>query len=265
MLHIYIVSLKQDIEKREAISKTLQNFELKFSFIDAIYGKELSEDTISSIRAKSAGKLLARKFPLTPGEIGCTLSHLKVYQNILDNNLDWACILEDDVILDERFNIFIRNFQATGLNPEFLYILGGQDGLGEGQIIKSLKNIQIVGEQKFVKTIRSSAVIYRTCCYLMSASSAKKIINSSRKNFILADDWSYLVKNNIIKNIYLSNFVHHPLDLSKSNLQQERDLALSNPHIKKDTFPSRAVRAIKWRVRSLPLKAYRYIEKKDSI
>lgn len=267
MLHIYIVSLKQDIEKREAISKILQDYELEFSFIDAIYGKELSEDTINSIRSKSVGSLIDRGFAPTHGEIGCTLSHLKVYQNILDNNLDWACILEDDVILDERFNIFIRNFQDTGLNPESLYLLGGQNGLSNKKIIKSIKNISTIGEQKFTKTIKSEDFIYRTCCYLISAPLAKKLIDLSRTNFILADDWRYLIKNDVIRQLYLSDFVHHPPDLSKSNLQQERALAFSNYSIEISTLSARIINSIKYRVRSrvrlLSLKAYRYIEKKD--
>lgn len=265
MLHIYIVSLKQDVEKREVISKILEGFNLNFIFIDAVYGKELSDDILNSIRVKSAGKLLIRQFPLTPGEIGCTLSHLKVYQNIVDNKLDWACILEDDVILDERFKTFISDFTDTGLDPESLYVLGGQNGLAEGQIIKSIKNIQTIGGQKFTKTIKSDAVIYRTCCYLMSSSLAEKIIKDSQKNFILADDFSHLVKKDIIKKIYLSDFVNHPLDLSGSYLQKERKLALANLNKEKPSFSSRVIRALKWRIRALPLKAYRYVEKKDTI
>lgn len=265
MLHIYIVSLKQDIEKRKIISKTLESFGLKFSFIDAVYGKDLSDDVLHSIRAKSAGKLLIRQFPLTPGEIGCTLSHLTAYQDMLDNNLDWACILEDDVILDERFGTFISTFEATRLNSESLYLLGGQNGLAEGQIIKSIKNIKTVGEQKFTKTIKSEAVIYRTCCYLMSSYLAEKIIKLSQTDFILADDWSHLVKKDIIKKLYLSDFVDHPVNLSESYLQKERELALKNLSRKKPLFSSRVIRAIKWRLRALPLKAYRYVEKKETI
>lgn len=265
MLHIYIVSLEQDIEKRKVISKTLENLNLGFSFINAVYGKNLSEGTVNLIRDKSAGKLLTRQFPLTPGEIGCTLSHLKVYQNILDNNLDWACVLEDDVILDKRFKTFISDFKATGLNPGSLYILGRQNGLAEGQIIKSLKNIKIIGGQKFTKTIKSEAAIYGTFSYLMSAPLAEKIINDSQIHFILADDWSHLVKQDIIKKIYLSDFVNHPLDLSVSCLQKERGLALANLNKEKTPFSSRVIHALKWRIRALPLKAYRYVEKKDVI
>lgn len=228
MLYIYIVSLRQDVEKRSVVSKTLQDFGLNFSFIDAVYGKSLSDDVLDSIRDKSKGTALNRRFLPTAGEIGCTLSHLIAYQKILDNDLEWACILEDDVILDKRFKTFITTFKATGLNPETLYLLGGQNGATEAKIVKSIKNTKIIGQQKFSKIIRSEGVIYRTCCYLMSSHLAEELIRLSKTDFIIADDWNYLVKNNFIKNIYLSSFVDHPLGLSNSHLQKERELALLN-------------------------------------
>lgn len=269
MLDIYIVSLKRDIEKRKIISKILDDFGLQFEFIDAIYGKELSDNYLNSVRGKSTGKILDRGYGATPGEIGCTLSHIKIYQKILDNKIDWACILEDDAILDERFKEFINTFQDTTLDPEVLYILGGQNGLDQTQVIKSIKNYNLIGGQKFHKTIKSEHAIYRTCCYLVSSHLANQLIELSRSNFILADDWDYLLKSNLIKQIYLSDFVDHPLDLSVSYLEKERQLAalekvINNPQVK-ISFSMRVKNSLRWRLRLFFLKLYRYIEKKDTL
>ena len=83
MLDIYIVSLKHDLEKRKIISEILDDFGLQFEFIDATYGKDLSDNYLNSVRGKSTGKILDRGYGATPGEIGCTLSHIKIYQKIL--------------------------------------------------------------------------------------------------------------------------------------------------------------------------------------
>lgn len=267
MLHIFIVSLQQDVEKRETISKTLNDFNLDFTFIDAVYGRELPNEYLDYLRDKSSGKLIDRGFPATPGEIGCTLSHLKAYQEVIDRGLEWACILEDDAILDERFKVFIEKFQDAELNPRVLYILGGQNGLSESEIVKSIKNVHNIGGQDFSKTIKSEDFIYRTCCYLMSSTLCNSLIRLSQTDFILSDDWSYLVKNNVIKKIYLTDFVNHPLDLSESHLQKERDLAASrkiiSPSYKKYLLFVRFKSAIKRRARLPILKVYKYIEKKD--
>lgn len=269
MLNIYIVSLKKDTERRKTIGKILDEFGLQYEFIDAVYGKELSENELNSIRAKSTGAILTRGHRATPGEIGCTLSHIKTYQKILDNKLNWACILEDDVILDERFKKFITTFQDTKLDPKALYILGGQNGLNQTHITKSNKNYHIIGGQKFHKTIKSEYVICRTCCYLISSCLANQMIELSQSNFIIADDWGYLSKSSIIKKIYLSDFVDHPLDLSTSHIQKERELAALNKVINypkaKNSFSIIVKRSLKSKLRVLILKLYKYIEKKDPL
>jgi len=267
MLPIYIISLKQDMEKRQVISNTLKDFGLEFKFIDAIHGKELSDVIVNSARRHSKGNILRRGFVPTPNEIGCTLSHLKAYKNILDNNLSWACILEDDAILDRKFKTFIEGFQETILDPKTLYLLGGQNGLDQLSVIKSRKNKITIAGQKFTKTIKSEKYIYRTCCYLISSYLAENIIQLSDKVFIVADDWAYLADNRIINRIYLSDFVDHPLDLSASRIQKERKIeelrATSNGTHGKNTFYAHMRKYIKRYFRLITLKIYTYVEGKD--
>ena len=63
----------------------------------------------------------------------------------------------------------------------------------------------------------------------MSSCLAEKLITLSQVNFIVADDWQYLVGNDVIQKIYLSEFVDHPSGLSnKSRLKKERELAALN-------------------------------------
>ena len=41
--------------------------------------------------------------PITRGQVGCTLGHQKVYWKMLAEGLGHACVLEDDVVLGDRF------------------------------------------------------------------------------------------------------------------------------------------------------------------
>lgn len=265
MLHIYVISLERDKEKRKAINETLQSFGLDFSFIDAVDGIMLSESQINSIREKSVGAVVSRAIPPTPGEIGCTLSHVKAYQQMLKENQEWACILEDDVILDERFKVFIDTFQSSAVLPEDLYLMGGQACSVSKRIIKSNRNIRCVGGQEFYKTIRSQYLVQGTCCYLVSSNMASRLISLSEKKFILADNWGYLSENKYINRIYLSNFVDHPIDLSTSSLQKEREEAtLKNPS-KKVSRLHKLKNILKQHIRHQVLTLYKYIEKKDKM
>lgn len=230
MLNIYVISLEQDVNKRNKISEILTSYGLKYHFVNAIYGKNLSEQERQFHIEKSTGKILDRGFMPTPGEIGCTLSHMKAYEQIVNTGDEWACILEDDVILDQRFQKFIREFDCNGIvmDPQSIYLLGGQEGLFESRrIVKSIRNVFNIGGQNFYKTIKSERVIFRTCCYVLNINLAKKLLSFYSRKFILADDWNHLVKNEIVNKLYLADFVAHPIDLKDSLIETERVKAYS--------------------------------------
>ena len=51
---------------------------------------------------------------------------------MIDKNIEWAVILEDDVIVNEKFKKFLQYFnlpEKDKLKHNNLYLLGGQKGL----------------------------------------------------------------------------------------------------------------------------------------
>ncbi|MFD1261536.1 glycosyltransferase family 25 protein [Entomomonas asaccharolytica] len=250
MLPIYVVSLKHDVEKRKIIENKLNSLQVTFEFVDAVYGKDLPKEFISQLNL--AGEALERGYKPAPGEVGCTFSHLKVYQLMLERKQNWACILEDDVILDHRMQDFYINFDNCRFESvnDNLYLMGGQNGISANILVaKSIFSFFYIGKQKFSKIINSEQYVCRTCCYFISAKLAKKLIDLSSAVFLLADDWEYLVKNTIIANIYLANFVDHPKDLSSSVLERERKAAQKEAQmtIKRKSFPIKVVRFLAYK------------------
>lgn len=220
-MKIYIISLIKDKHKREKISFVLDKMGIKYEFVDAIYGKELDRNILKDSTQK--GKILTRGFEPTSGEIGCSFSHLKTMEKMLANNEEWACIFEDDVILDHRFKDFILTLDSQHLCENNLYLLGGQNGLiTEKFISKSFFGGKILGNQKFSKIVKSEVFVNRACCYLVSRKFAQKYVEHARNYFFLADDWKHIKDAGIFNTIYLSDFVDHPIDLSDSNLEKER-------------------------------------------
>lgn len=219
---VFIVSLKSDEERRVKISKFLNDHNVNYKFIDAVYGRGLSEEYISELNTHYAEVRLGRK--IGRGEIGCTLSHLSIYNYIIAQSIGTACILEDDAILDERFIKFINELQVGDMpKNNDLYILGGQEGLIQNKYIsRSFLSKKNIAGQVFHKTIRSHKHIFRTCCYIINSSIARELINLSDREFFIADEWKYFNKLNIVGDIYISDFVSHPDDFSSSHLERER-------------------------------------------
>ena len=83
------------------MEKQLSNLGLEYRIVSAVDGSMLSQQEIDSIYDHEK-TLELRGRPLTRGEIGCALSHIKLYKEIIENNIDAVLILEDDICIDSR-------------------------------------------------------------------------------------------------------------------------------------------------------------------
>jgi glycosyl transferase family 25 len=93
---IFVVNLLRDHEKKAHMDSVANTIGVKFEFIDAVYGKDLSQSQIDEVYDESLSlKELGRG--LSRGELGCALSHLSIYQKMVNEGIETALILEDDV------------------------------------------------------------------------------------------------------------------------------------------------------------------------
>ena len=89
-MKIFVISLNNS-ERRKSIKTQMKKLNLSFEFYDAVNGKELTQDEISSLCDNQALKNNPRW--LNRGAIGCSLSHLFVYQKIIDENIEKAIVM----------------------------------------------------------------------------------------------------------------------------------------------------------------------------
>lgn len=214
-LKVFVVSLSGS-DRRLNIDKQLVG--VNFSFLDAIYGKDLGGKYLESLNSQSWINERYKR-GLTYGEVGCALSHLQIYKKMLEQDIPWAVVFEDDISVKYPFyDILLKNINK--FNPDDIYILGAQEGLAcNDYVIMSNKNtIELNEEIKFSKTIDSERYVYRTAAYLISKNVAKNIIDFTEQKFCLADDWSCFKKNNLFNDLYMSNFISHPIDLGQQSL-----------------------------------------------
>ncbi len=92
---IYIVSLVRATERRARCTATMERLGLAFEFFDAVEGAQLANGETAQVYDAERNTRLY-KHPLTRPEIGCTLSHLALWQRIAAGESGGAFILEDD-------------------------------------------------------------------------------------------------------------------------------------------------------------------------
>ena len=112
-MKIFIINLKRAKVRRKRIEQHIQDLDLSnVEFIEAVDGKKMNDAEFNALHNKKwADKWVKR--PMAKTEIGCTLSHLKCYQRIIDDNLPGAIILEDDTILAKDAKALINQLAKS--------------------------------------------------------------------------------------------------------------------------------------------------------
>lgn len=96
---VFVINLERNKERREFAMNQLQRLGFQPIIFPAVDGKKLNIEDLekSGIYKDSvAHEKFSRSLSL--GEIGCSLSHIYLYQKMVDENIDLAIILEDDAM-----------------------------------------------------------------------------------------------------------------------------------------------------------------------
>lgn len=95
----FLINMKRSPERLDFMSKQLERLNLDFEIQEGI---DASVHDFSNVYDEE----IAKKYngiPLTIGEKGCALSHKTILEKMLERNLDYVLILEDDVDIPHNF------------------------------------------------------------------------------------------------------------------------------------------------------------------
>lgn len=209
---VFVISLKSDEARREKLKERFKNYG-EFKLVEATDGRVMSAKEYYGYALpglEAYGRLLS------PSEVGCSLSHVRAYEEFLKSDAGFALILEDDVIGDE-IGVKKAFEMAAKMDAGSALICGAQDGL-EGRFSAFGKKLD---EDFWLVSKRSYGTIYRAAAYVLDRRAAEKLLQTHKKALCVADFWQILLLKNGLK-MYFSDIFAHPLDLSGSNIQAER-------------------------------------------
>jgi beta-1,4-galactosyltransferase len=226
---IFIVSLEGSSQRRNSVSAQMAKLNLEFEFFDAVNGKALNPQELGKLYDEARALQTCHR-KLTRGEIGCTLSHLFLYRKMALEGIEWALILEDDVVLGEHFLEFYQFLNDTpdlGLEDSFL-MLGGQEGLlnYDWWLITSIFGVKKASAHtKLRRCTRSSKYVARSCSYFIPLTVAERIYQAGLPVHLPIDHWYYFMRKNCFRDMYVVDpwVVEHPIELGgQSILETER-------------------------------------------
>lgn len=159
---IYVVSLDREIERRKNIEFELRD--VNYTLFSAVDGKNLTD-----VQSKMMNDYIMPE-TLNRGQIGCFLSHLSLWKNIVDKNIPHTLILEDDILVNGPINLLLPK----------LCKVEGYDILYLGHYFEPSKGDLVGYVGKYA--IHNSTQPYCTHAYIITNEGAKKMIEYMNKN-----------------------------------------------------------------------------------
>jgi len=100
-LPIWVINLKRDEARRAFMTYQLDRLGLSFEIVEAVDGSQLGPDDLGFYSSKLALKYFDRE--LLPGELGCAVSHLRLWEKMVIEDIEEALIFEDDILIGKSF------------------------------------------------------------------------------------------------------------------------------------------------------------------
>lgn len=114
-INIQVISLKDKVDRRAHIHEQFKSLGLNYEFFDAT-SKEKAIEVCQGMSLNFVSD------SLTLGELGCFMSHISLWSMMLERNMPYLVIFEDDVILSEgiheilpRLNVLIKEHNIIKL------------------------------------------------------------------------------------------------------------------------------------------------------
>ncbi|KAK4805925.1 hypothetical protein QYF61_021489 [Mycteria americana] len=168
---VFMINLQRRADRRERMLRTLYEQEIACKLVEAVDGKAMNSSEVEAlgIRMLPGYKDPYHGRPLTKGELGCFLSHYRVWQEIAARGLEKSVVFEDDL----RFEIFFKrrlmnlmhDLEAEGLAWDLIYI--------------GRKRMQVERPEKSVPRVRNlveADYSYWTLGYVLSLRGARKLL-----------------------------------------------------------------------------------------
>jgi len=111
VMKIRVINLPRAADRRDAMERQLKGLGLAFEFHQGMDWRELADEDWAEVDL--AGRSREGRRALTPGMVGCHLSHRRLLREIADGDAARALVLEDDILLDSSAPTALAAIEAS--------------------------------------------------------------------------------------------------------------------------------------------------------
>ncbi|XP_053907778.1 procollagen galactosyltransferase 1 [Cuculus canorus] len=168
---VFLINLRRRADRRARMLRSLREQEIAARLVEAVDGGALNSSEVKAlgIRMLPGYRDPYHGRPLTRGELGCFLSHYRVWQEIVARELQRSVVFEDDlrfeIFFKRRLMALVEDLAAAGVSWDLIYI--------------GRKRMQVERPEKPVPRVRNvveADYSYWTLGYVLSLGGARKLL-----------------------------------------------------------------------------------------
>ena len=166
------------------MQKTLGRLGLHAEFIEAVDGAQLTAAQRGLYDRRRALAVYGEE--MSPAEIGCHLSHLSAYQRIVDEKIECALVLEDDIECDADLPQLLSALAKQSQAPwRVLRLQSTKTTVINGERASARGEIQEIVQGRTISRLRTG--VLGGCGYLIRNAGAKAMLRYASRPFMPID------------------------------------------------------------------------------
>ena len=224
-MKIYVVSLKNQLDRRAHIEKQFQQLGLEYNFFDAVS----KDDAIQDYQNLSLNFV---PDSITLGELGCFMSHVSLWQMMIDKELPYLVIFEDDVVLSARINDILPKLDILTQQYDVIKLETMQTPTELGRKV-------VIDDDLYICSLLSehmgtaAYVISNECAVLMMNKLSLTSIDKPIDHFLFKDWLKNFSNHQVFPAVAIQDDLLHSKETTLvSNLEKER-----KQRMRKNTYP----------------------------
>lgn len=221
-VQVYVVSLEKDIHRRKHLEEQFKDNYSQMNIVEAIDGRDFKPEKVKEY-SQNYTKQYHKE--MSPGEVGCVLSHIKALEQFIDSNEEYALIIEDDILGSDDDLDKLNNLNLSAIDDNAVIICWAQNISARAKYVVGKKLLDEPSLMSIPKVLYSN--IIGACCYVVTQESAKIIVNAHKECLRLADQWGEILKKDSTQ-MYFIDLFQHPKVFSDSNLSDSRTYISKN-------------------------------------
>lgn len=226
-MRTFVISLARATQRCANITANLQQAGIQFEIVDAVDGETLNVDSIKH-RLTNDQRKIQRNEGISPAEIGCFLSHYKIWEKIVAEAIPFSLVLEDDSVQHDIFFEVVQQIVASKYYWNIVH-------LSPSKLSTSASHIENYGKHSLMQFSHPES---STDSYLIDLDGAKKMLAYC---FLIRDSidcqWKWYWESNVyFYHVYppvawqthAHSYIEHQRGTKKTKAQQKAEIGRWN-------------------------------------